>query len=86
MACAFLILQAIAVVPYLMMGGTDSKHYSDLSVHGVLRFVPYMVNKRAGDLGRIHGTNERVRVADYLKGICTYRRLLELLLMGDLSG
>jgi carboxypeptidase PM20D1 len=62
-----------------MSGGTDSKHYGDLALKGVLRFVPYQVNKRAGDLDRIHGTNERVRVEDYLKGICTYRRIISSL-------
>jgi carboxypeptidase PM20D1 len=83
-AAAALSAQAVAVVPFLMSGGTDSKFYAHLSEHGVLRFVPYRINNQDGDLSRIHGTNERVRVEDYLRGICTYRRMMQLLLAGEL--
>lgn len=68
----------LAVAPMLLMGGTDSKHYAHLSLHGVLRFVPYSMNKTAGELGLIHATNERVRVADYPRAVCTYARALQL--------
>jgi carboxypeptidase PM20D1 len=62
-----------------MTGGTDSKHYADLTVHGILRFSPYRLNKTAGDMARIHGTNERVAVADFARAQCTYRRVIELM-------
>jgi len=71
--------KAVAVAPYMLTGGTDSKWFAPLSRHGVLRFVPYALNKSAGDLGRIHSTDERVAVADYGRAICTYERLLALL-------
>lgn len=43
------------------------------------RFVPYSMNKTAGDLGRIHSTNERVLAEDFTRAICTYTRMIELL-------
>ena len=60
-----------------MTGGTDSKHYGALSAHGSLRYVPYMLSS-AGDLHMIHGTNERVGVADFGHAICVYKRLMQL--------
>lgn len=63
---------------------TDSRNYAHLSRHGVLRFVPYALNKRAGDLGRVHGVDERVTEADYHRAICTYQRMLQL--FGDMGG
>ncbi len=70
---------APAVVPFLTTGGTDSKHYAPLSRSGVLRFVPYLINKTAGDLGRVHGTNERVERAHFLRAVCTYSRIMQLM-------
>jgi hypothetical protein len=68
-----------AVMPFLTTGGTDSKHYAFLSRNGILRFVPYMMNKTAGDIGRVHGTNERVERAHFLRAICTYARIMQLM-------
>mmetsp|Transcript_36717 Transcript_36717/g.81684 ORF Transcript_36717/g.81684 Transcript_36717/m.81684 type:complete len:520 (-) Transcript_36717:537-2096(-) len=68
----------VAVLPFLLAGSTDSKHYSDLSEGGVLRFVPYMLNKTAGDLTMVHGTNEKVAVGDFKRAICTYERFFML--------
>ncbi|GAX73213.1 hypothetical protein CEUSTIGMA_g666.t1 [Chlamydomonas eustigma] len=70
---------SIAVAPYLMMGGTDSKFYAHLSENGVYRFCPQSINRTNGDLDRIHGTDERVSITDFLLGICTYRRMLDLI-------
>jgi hypothetical protein len=36
------------VVPFLMLGGTDSGHYANMSQGGVLRFDPYSVSQAAG--------------------------------------
>ena len=69
-------LQAVPVVPFLLTGMTDSRNYAHLSGHGVLRFVPYALHKRAGDLARVHGVDERVREADFHRAICTYMRML----------
>lgn len=61
------------VSPYLVVGGTDARHYHALSEH-VYRFLP--VQLAEGDLDRIHGTDERVAVRDYLSAIGFFRQLL----------
>lgn len=70
---------AIPVIPYMVGGGTDSKHYAPLSDGGILRFIPFGLNKTAGDLGLIHGTNERIPADDFRKAVCVYARVLELM-------
>ncbi|MEM8484987.1 MAG: M20 family peptidase [Bacteroidota bacterium] len=59
--------------PYLMVGGSDAKHFSRLS-DNVYRFLP--VYFREGDLARMHGTNERISKADYANAIRFYHRLI----------
>lgn len=61
------------VAPYLVVGGTDARHYHALSDH-VYRFLPLRMTSE--DLGRMHGTDERVAVADYLAAIGFFRQLL----------
>ncbi len=50
------------VAPYLVVAGTDARHYSDVS-ESILRFLP--IRLMGEDLRRIHGTNERVGVKNY---------------------
>jgi carboxypeptidase PM20D1 len=61
------------VAPYLVLGGTDARHYHALSQH-VYRFIP--IRMTSADLDRVHGTDERIAVADYLAAIRFYRQLL----------
>jgi carboxypeptidase PM20D1 len=61
------------VAPYLVLGGTDARHYHALSQH-VYRFIP--IRMTSDDLDRVHGTDERIAVADYLAAIRFYRQLL----------
>jgi carboxypeptidase PM20D1 len=61
------------VAPYLVVGGTDARHYHGLSEH-VYRFLPVQIEQE--DLDRIHGTDERVAVRDYLAAIGFFRQLL----------
>lgn len=61
------------VAPYLVVGGTDARHYHAMS-DGVFRFLPVRVTP--DDLDRIHGTGERIAVRDYAAGIRFYRQLL----------
>lgn len=61
------------VAPYLVVGGTDARHFHALSEH-VYRFLPVRIT--SADLGRIHGTDERVAVRDYEAAIGLYRQLL----------
>lgn len=72
--------QPVEVLPYLLSGGTDSKHYARLSRHGILRFNPYALNKSAGEMA-IHTANEHVSAENFRLGICSFRRIIEL--MGD---
>jgi len=48
------------VIPYLTVGGTDSKHFLNLT-RKIYRFVPYVLDKKLDDAKRIHGDNERMR-------------------------
>jgi carboxypeptidase PM20D1 len=67
----------LPVVPYLMSGGTDSKHYCHLT-NATLRFCPYSQNAAKDDAHRVHGTNERLSVEDFGRALCTYRAGLRL--------
>lgn len=57
---------------------TDSRAYAHLSDAGVLRFSP-RGQSHVADADRMHGTDERLSVADYRGSLCTTRRLMHLL-------
>ncbi|MDX2168410.1 MAG: M20 family peptidase [Deltaproteobacteria bacterium] len=63
----------VLVSPFLVLGGTDARHYTGLS-RNVFRFSPYRTGP--DDLHRFHGTNERVAVADYAGMIRFYIELI----------
>lgn len=63
-----------AVAPGLVLGGTDSKHFTGLS-DSVYRFAPMRLG--SGDFARIHGRDERIAIEDYLTAIRFYVRFLE---------
>ena len=48
------------MAPALVLGGTDSRHFQDVS-DDTYRFLPIAV--RPDDLARVHGKDERVAVA-----------------------
>lgn len=56
--------------PFLMIGGTDSRYFTELSGH-VYRFLPLRVDR--GELVRFHGTDERVAVEGVATAIQFYR-------------
>lgn len=62
------------VAPSLTVGGTDARHYEPVS-GAIFRFSPMTLGPR--DLERIHGTDERIPVADYLRAIAFYEALLD---------
>ena len=68
------VFRGAIVAPGLMIGATDSRRYQDIAAQ-VYRFTP--VRARSEDLGRFHGTNERVGVANYVEMIRFYHRLIE---------
>ena len=65
--------QPIIVAPGLMVGGTDSKSYTNLSKN-LYRFSPFVY--RHDDLNRLHGDNERIRHSDMQRGLNFYFHLI----------
>lgn len=63
----------VAVVPGLVVGGTDARHMTGLTDQ-VYRFSP--VRARREDLTRIHGDDERLSLSNYVEMIRFYQRLL----------
>jgi carboxypeptidase PM20D1 len=61
------------VAPSLMIGGTDSRHFSAIS-DNIYRFSP--VRARAEDLPRFHGTNERIATSNLAELVRFYHQLL----------
>jgi carboxypeptidase PM20D1 len=63
----------VLVAPYLVMAGTDARHFTRLS-SAVYRFLP--MRFELGDMQRIHGTNERVAASSYLDSVRFLYRLV----------
>lgn len=61
------------VTPGLVLAGTDSRHYGKVSA-AAFRFVP--VRMTPTDVPRVHGTDERISVANYGELISFYQTLL----------
>jgi carboxypeptidase PM20D1 len=61
------------VAPFVFLGATDSKHYASLTPN-VFRFAPMTLESE--DVGRIHGTNERIGVENYARMIQFYCQLM----------
>ena len=58
----------------VMVGGTDSQHFANVSDH-IYKFSP--VRAKPEDLPRFHGTNERISLANLTELIRFYHRLVE---------
>ncbi len=63
----------LVVAPYLVVGGTDARIWSDLSSQ-TFRFLATPMEADA--LTRVHGTNERVGLGAYITAVRFYERLL----------
>lgn len=63
----------LIVAPYLVVGATDSRYFTGLSSN-VYRFL--FNEMGSDDLKRVHGTNERISVKDYLRVVTFYYQLL----------
>ncbi|WP_310460925.1 M20 family peptidase [Sphaerotilus sp.] len=61
------------VAPGLVLAGTDSRHFEDIA-DNVYRFMP--IRFKAEDLPRVHGTDERIAVAQLADMVRFYHRLL----------
>ena len=67
------VIPGAVVTPWLVVGGTDSRHYGRLTPN-VLRFVGAAIGP--DDLRRVHGTDERVGVQAYANAVRLYLQLL----------
>ncbi len=63
----------VIVSPYLTPGGTDARNYTGLTSN-IYRFIPFLADR--SDLARMHGTNERVSIDNYERGIRFYAQLI----------
>ncbi len=64
------------VTPYIMLGASDSRHFTTIS-DAVYRFTPFEMSSE--ERGTLHARNERIRVATWLRGIRFYEALLRSL-------
>ena len=61
------------VAPFIMLGGTDARHYNEVS-DCVIRFSPIKLTNE--DRKGIHGLNEKIKVQSLEKCLEFYQRLL----------
>ena len=61
------------VIPYLMTGGTDCRHYEELS-DSCLRFCPIKMNSQ--QLAAMHAANENIGVAELAQSVKFYKYYL----------
>ena len=64
---------AAIVAPYVVVGATDARQYVALSPN-VYRFLPAQMNQEA--IESMHGSNERMPVANYPKMVQFYAALI----------
>lgn len=61
------------VTPYVMLGASDSRHFTRVSDH-VYRFSPFEMS--GAERGTLHAVNERIRVSTFVRGIEFYQRII----------
>lgn len=67
------VFPAAPIAPGLVLGATDGRAYEGLA-RSVLRFNPIVMGK--DDLARFHGNDERVSIANHMRAIAFYERLI----------
>lgn len=67
------IVPEAVVVPGLTLGGTDARNYIEVA-EDCYRLQPMILNQ--DDLSRIHGTDERLSVENYLRGVQIYAQVI----------
>ncbi len=66
----------VIVVPGVLIGSTDSKHYKDLTPN-IYRITPLSVKLENRDM--YHGNNESIKTDDFTKAILFYTELIQSL-------
>ena len=69
------------VAPYLVLGGTDARHYARVT-RNALRFTPILMSK--ADVGTVHGVNERLSIDECSRMVGFYIAYIEEI--ANLSG
>ena len=67
------VFPKIVVVPGLSPGGTDSKHFQELTPN-IYRFIPF--DRFQGRIEGVHGTNEKLSVRSLKDGVTFYVQLI----------
>jgi len=62
------------VSPYIMLGGTDCRFYSEIS-DAALRFSPIRMDNQ--ELKKIHGINENIKTKSLVEAINFYKELID---------
>ena len=65
--------EEIIIAPFLVLAGTDAKHYSNLS-DNIFRFL--FIKMQPEDIQRVHGINERISIENYHNSIRFYYQLI----------
>ena len=66
----------VVTAPYLVMAATDARKYECVS-QNIYRFTPYVIDN--DDLGKMHGTNENISIANVNRCIGFFMTLMERL-------
>lgn len=64
----------VLISPYVILGGTDSRHYTLIS-DSALRFSPIRIHNR--DLKKMHGINESVSIDALAEAVVFYQHLIQ---------
>ena len=67
------VLPDVAVAPFVLVGSTDTVHYTDLCEH-IFRFIPTRLSER--DTQRFHGIDERIAKKDYLEIVSFFHQYI----------
>jgi len=65
------VLPDVVVAPFVLVGSTDTVHYSDLC-ENIYRFIPTRLSER--DTQRFHGIDERIVTENYLEIISFFHQ------------
>ena len=68
------VLPDVVVAPFVLVGSTDTIHYTDLSEH-IFRFIPTRLSER--DTQRFHGIDERISKDSYLEIISFFHQYIK---------
>jgi len=68
-------MPGVLVAPYLTLGATDGRRYQDVAAN-IYRFLPI---DQPGGIALLHGPNEHIEVAVYVKMIRTYGAIIQSL-------